>query len=338
MATFVDADPQDGLAEVTGHTEQMRASGCYQAAGERMSCLSCHDPHFKPAAEDRVGYFRKRCLNCHEQNGCSAPDDVRGATTPADNCLSCHMPAVASQVQHAAITDHRVPRRPGEPTKRPANRSLLPLAPFAPQQFHGSREEARRDMAVALMQLAAQQPERVRPQQVQMVMADLVGAVERDHRDFDAADALAQALFQAGESNESIRILGRALEAEPKQEMLLGNAAFTAMQIGRIDLATRFLEQAAEVSPSQIRYPMQQIQIALRGNRWRQAERASRRALELDPSNFSASQGLVLSLSYQGETEQAEAELSRMQRSYPDQEQALQSWFGKVQGDIRRGD
>jgi predicted Zn-dependent protease len=158
--------------------------------------------------------------------------------------------------------------------------------------------------------------------------------VQDDPRDFDAADALAQAQFAVGDAPEALRTLAAALREEPDHEMLLGNAAFAALQARRPDLAARFLDRAAKISPGQIRYPVQQAQLALQQQRWTAAADASRRVLELDPSNFAATQWLVAALAFSGRSDEAEQALSRLQRAYPEQAATLTRWYQELQSNL----
>src|SRR5258708_1896631 len=52
-----------GVSEV----EQLAESTCKRMSGDKMSCTSCHDPHFTPAPEQRAAFFRAKCLTCHNQ-------------------------------------------------------------------------------------------------------------------------------------------------------------------------------------------------------------------------------------------------------------------------------
>lgn len=87
--------------------EALAESACKRKSGDQLHCTTCHDPHSWPRPEERVAYYRSRCLKCHgEKFG-----KTHHARTP--DCASCHMPRVASSdVAHTQATDHRVLRRP----------------------------------------------------------------------------------------------------------------------------------------------------------------------------------------------------------------------------------
>ena len=97
----------DGTMSVVGHVEQLRRSQCYQQ-NESMSCITCHDPHSKPAPEDRVEYYRAKCAECHTSEACQMPRNARLAKSAQDDCVSCHMPSTASNIPHFVATHHRI--------------------------------------------------------------------------------------------------------------------------------------------------------------------------------------------------------------------------------------
>lgn len=93
--------------------EQVRVSRCYQKSEGKLGCISCHDPHERPGAEQQAEYYRQRCLTCHEQQGCSLPEEEQQAAPAAGSCIHCHMPRAPTRgVPHTALTDHRILRNP----------------------------------------------------------------------------------------------------------------------------------------------------------------------------------------------------------------------------------
>ena len=89
-----------GVSEV----EQLSESKCKRTSGDKMSCTSCHDPHYSPAPTERAAFYRSKCLACHS-------DAAFAATHHPENpdCTSCHMPRNgAENIPHVAWTDHRI--------------------------------------------------------------------------------------------------------------------------------------------------------------------------------------------------------------------------------------
>lgn len=98
-----------GLMQVVGHFEQMRASRCYTQS-DTLTCTTCHNPHASPSAEMKVEYYQRKCLGCHasDDDRCAVPAPVRLAESPADNCVTCHMPESGTEIPHFAFTHHRI--------------------------------------------------------------------------------------------------------------------------------------------------------------------------------------------------------------------------------------
>src|SRR5262249_58372103 len=102
-----------------GSVEQMQASRCFQkGTGQtRMGCTSCHDPHAVPAPRKKLSFYQGRCLQCHQDRGCTELPARR--KQKGDDCVACHMPPTGSDVNHTTITDHRILRRPEPPAGAP---------------------------------------------------------------------------------------------------------------------------------------------------------------------------------------------------------------------------
>ena len=104
-----------------GQSEALAQSACKRKSRDALWCGSCHDAHSSPSPEERVTYYRQKCLACHGQ----ALGAKHHASQP--DCTSCHMPrANSADVAHTQATDHRILKVP--------SMTLLPLpsVAFAP--------------------------------------------------------------------------------------------------------------------------------------------------------------------------------------------------------------
>lgn len=111
-APFTPASPPQ--SPLLQHYQLMILSKCYRASRGRMSCITCHDPHFEPTPAEAPAYYRKKCLSCHTLRSCTLPMAQRLAKS--DNCISCHMPQQKlERIAHSALTNHRIIAYPGEP-------------------------------------------------------------------------------------------------------------------------------------------------------------------------------------------------------------------------------
>ena len=106
-----------GRFKVVSHFEQLQLSACYGQSDGILWCGTCHDPHERPADPD--SYYRDRCLHCHA--GTLPVEHVE----PAADCVSCHMARRQSHDSgHSAFTDHLIAVRPSAQadSQRPVQR------------------------------------------------------------------------------------------------------------------------------------------------------------------------------------------------------------------------
>lgn len=135
--------------EINHHPYRLLQSQCFIKSAKTlnpMTCISCHNPHFKPEGRQRLEHFRDACLQCHTRHEPKTliqtlqktmqKDDVhytmqqtvkgieakRSENFNPDNCFACHMPQRRTQdVVKVTMTDHLISKNPG--TKK----YLLPL-------------------------------------------------------------------------------------------------------------------------------------------------------------------------------------------------------------------
>lgn len=104
---FYRLKTSDNAMQVVGHVEQMRLSRCHEAS-ETLTCTTCHDPHHKPVGEERLTYYRSRCLECHAVDACGLEPAERLRRDSQDDCIACHMPQSQTEIPHFAFTHHRI--------------------------------------------------------------------------------------------------------------------------------------------------------------------------------------------------------------------------------------
>lgn len=134
---FVLADMATRDLGAVSQVEALAQSTCKKKSGDSMSCTSCHDPHSEPSPENKVAYYRKKCLSCHGASFAEKhhPNQV--------DCTSCHMPASQStDVAHTQVTDHRILRTHLTFDPRPKSAEDLQLIPFPPTEPVDVRDSA----------------------------------------------------------------------------------------------------------------------------------------------------------------------------------------------------
>jgi tetratricopeptide (TPR) repeat protein len=70
-----------------------------------------------PTPDERIMFYRNKCLSCHTDRECGLMHAERIQENPQDNCVACHMPQVPTDIPHFAFTHHRIQKnRPQQST------------------------------------------------------------------------------------------------------------------------------------------------------------------------------------------------------------------------------
>ncbi|MBZ5623547.1 MAG: tetratricopeptide repeat protein [Acidobacteriia bacterium] len=203
VSVFVRAGVIPGM-RVTSHFENLAQSACKRAAGDKLWCGSCHDPHSMPRAAERAGWFRRKCRTCHAENACA--ETVTKRARRQDDCIACHMPkAPVADAQHVVYTDHSIPRRrraaSGAP---PAEAGLVPF---------GGASASPRDLALAYGIVAGRQGAAGQARALQ-----LLEAAERTSKDdAELLLYLAEIYRNSGQAERAIPLYRRAMRLDPAQ-------------------------------------------------------------------------------------------------------------------------
>jgi Tfp pilus assembly protein PilF len=307
-----------------GHVEQMHESRCYRASSGGLGCISCHDPHRQPSAEERAGYYRGRCLECHaESRGCRLPEASRRARSRDDDCTACHMPRLGqSDIPHVAATDYRIPREPGAADRsaggvgagpRPGDR---PLVPFRRDGMDDRRRaEAERDLGVALSRLGAQADAMALP---------LLDRALRAHPDDLAAwQAKGGVLGRLGAFARGLAAYREALDRQPDFESARTGAADIQARLGRRAEAIADWRRAIALNPWRAAYRANLAALCFEEHDWRGAIAACRDALRLDPADLESRERLVAALLHLDDREAAREELRILLAFNPSDRDAL---------------
>ncbi len=96
--------------KVTSHVEKLAGSTCKTAAGDKLWCGTCHEPH------TNADKTQQACVGCHTE-----------AHRQQERCATCHMPrTLAVDANHGVMTDHSIPRT-GKSVAAPAQKTLVPF-------------------------------------------------------------------------------------------------------------------------------------------------------------------------------------------------------------------
>ncbi|HEY3393861.1 MAG TPA: tetratricopeptide repeat protein [Lacipirellulaceae bacterium] len=327
---FVDAHEDQDAARFVGHVEQMVASRCFEASDGQMGCISCHDPHQQPGKETRISFYRSKCLACHEKEACTEAPDIRQAAGD-DNCMQCHMSVLATEIRHAAITDHRIPRRPGR-RRVAADRDAADQPAGAIIPFHELQDgdlELRRDHALALLRIDDSDAKtgQVSPDLLRQALLDLRDAVTRHPDDLPAWEGLGMAAWRSGDPSFAMQCFETLLSQAQEREFALFNAATLAGGLGRIDDALRYWQEVVRINPWTVRYRAELAHALASRGRWKEAELLCRETLDHFPDSHRSRHVLIEVLLAQSKYDEAKTEFETWLRFRPADPDQMRAWF-----------
>jgi tetratricopeptide (TPR) repeat protein len=269
LAVFTWSGAGQSNSAATSHYEKLQQSACKKASGDRLWCVSCHDPHDQPPPEKRAAFHRQRCQTCHQTADCKeAPAARRNA---GEDCAGCHMPKSQTlAVEHVAFTDHSIPRRSSPPAQPPA--SDRTLEPF----FKTPVDE--RDLALGYAVAAASEPAMRQP------AVDLLRKAEaRDPQDIPVLSQLAQLYDGMGDEETAMAFCERIVRAKPANATAAINLGTYWIKRGRVREAIDLWQAALLRNPGLTGARMNLAVAQYRSGDTAAAETTLRKALEFDP-------------------------------------------------------
>jgi predicted CXXCH cytochrome family protein len=219
--------------------EALLKSACKQKSGDRMTCTTCHDPHGPPAPEERVAFYRRRCLQCHSQAGFAASHHPE-----QPDCTECHMARPPSNdIAHEQVTDHWIRRRVSqERLPLPASGELVPV---------GGMSVDDRDLGLAYAQMASRgdRGAGARAMELLRLAEKQAGGAEEDHDLHTELGFLEQLNEQTKEAAEEYRL---ALKSDAYDSIAGGDLALIEAQHGNVTEAIRLWQSVSEHDPAEI--------------------------------------------------------------------------------------
>jgi predicted CXXCH cytochrome family protein len=335
VSVFVKRPQWADNYKAVSHPEQMQVSKCFTASKGKLGCTSCHDPHQEPGPAQRRSYFRAACLKCHQEKDCHLSLAERQAKDKDDSCIACHMPrAAASDISHAAITDHRILSQPDQPPAFhavPPSEKEMPLVCFFEDKKPGTDPELDRDLGIALMKIAKSSGNQPAAQGIaQGALALLDRAVQRAPHDAAAWQARGMAQSKLGLWRSALESLDRALELAPDNERTLNEAAHVAAASQQPELTLKYARRLTELDPWETDYPAILAQAHLARRDWTEAAAAARKALALDPGNIPARTVLIRALVRQRDRKTAAVEFERLMALRPPNAEELRRQYEEL--------
>jgi tetratricopeptide (TPR) repeat protein len=244
-------------------------------SGDKMSCTSCHDPHYSPTAQERVEYFRGKCLACHgEQFGAKHHAKQR-------DCTSCHMPELPSKdVAHTEVTDHRIPRlgsaSPQLLQDVNASSARLQLVPFPDSP---EAEKDLRDLALAWESFANTGVDGARSEAREMLRR----SAAQFPGDAPTLSALGYEEQMRGEIAQARDLYRQALAGDPSLLDAGTNLGVIEAETGNFPEAINLLESAFERAPGRSSIGMDLARVYCLSGNMDGARASITRVLEFNP-------------------------------------------------------
>jgi hypothetical protein len=257
------------------HFEQMARSACWRVSQGRLWCGTCHDPHRVIAPAERAQYYRDRCATCHARSAPACAFPIARRREAQDNCIACHMVArPAATVQHAAQTDHTIPRRP---TTSPLLTAIPDNAELTP--FPGSTATDR-ETGLAYAEEALTHNNR----RLGVRALELLSPVYSAHaNDAQVADQYAQLLDKAGRQNQACEIFQRLSGNSDAPAAAMINAGTCLADAARPEQAIALWKKAIEKNPAEESARLNLAVALYRTGDTVQARATLEEALRLDP-------------------------------------------------------
>jgi predicted CXXCH cytochrome family protein len=237
---FVKAAAGSGGGRASSQYEALLRSACKVASGDKLTCTTCHDPHSSPTAEERVSYFRDKCLRCH-----TGPKMATGHHPEQKDCAICHMPTrEPTDISHEQATDHNIQRRPSITASALRSKDLQAADELLTV---GDVSAGDREFGLAYAQLAEHGN-----QKAAKTAFDLLQKAERSGAsDVQLHTQLGFIEQMSGDSTSARKAYEDALREDPYEATVLGNLAVLDAASGRTADAVNLLQRVVDADPSQ---------------------------------------------------------------------------------------
>ncbi|HTJ29179.1 MAG TPA: tetratricopeptide repeat protein [Acidobacteriaceae bacterium] len=285
--------PQDDHLE---HYYAMSLSKCFRASAtqpeaKQMRCISCHDPHVEPASADAPAFYNSKCMACHTTSSCKAAPSARQATSPADNCIGCHMPKRAiTVISHSVATNHRIVARPDEPFPEAAFAETTPAMPDLIHLNAIGKRGAEAAPTPALTRLQAYELLEIsKPTEKDRFHAawlSVLSELESNNAENPIVQAaLGHRELQAQHLPQAIDHLQHALRLNPTQPAVFADLSEAQAQSGQLDEAIASARKAVELDPFAPNPQKMLISRLVEAKQYPQAQSALEHYVELFPED-----------------------------------------------------
>lgn len=238
---FVYQSERGSGGRATSQWEALLKSACKQKSGDKLTCTTCHDPHGSPAPEERVGFYRQRCLSCHNEAGFA---ERHHAENP--DCTACHMARPPSNdIAHEQVTDHWIKKR--------VSQERLPLSTSGELVTVAGMAASDRDLGLAYAQMAARGDEAAGVRAMSLLEKAESGAAREDY-DLHAQLGFLEQLDGQGE--KATREYQHALAIDGFDSLAAGDLALLEVRQHNTSEAIQLWRGVVEHDPTQVKAGM----------------------------------------------------------------------------------
>jgi Tetratricopeptide repeat/Cytochrome c554 and c-prime len=237
---FVKTSAESGGGRASSQYEALLHSACKIASGDKLTCTTCHDPHNSPSAEERVNYFRSKCLACH------IGPQMAGHHPEQKDCAACHMPTrEPTDISHEQATDHNIQRRPSTTSSALRMRDLAESDDLLPV---GNVLVGDRELGLAYAQLAEHGSQKAGEKAFRLLLkAEKDGANDVQlHTQLGVVEQMSGNKMSARKEYED------SLMENPYESTALGNLAVLDAATGLTTDAVNLLQRVVDADPSQM--------------------------------------------------------------------------------------
>jgi hypothetical protein len=273
----------------------MEMSKCYRASNGKMTCITCHVIHKPATPENKVAYYRERCLTCHKNTSCKLTLEARSQQEPANDCVRCHMPRKGvAGIPHSDDTNHRIVRQAGQPfpdyafdtsdpdlpglvcVNRRGQEKTKPISPLVKLRAYSDVMASRKIPAAAQHYVELLEQLRKSNPDDPVVLMCLGRKAVADGDNAGAIEDLTRALEKGGDLDTTYLDLSQAL-----------------VKSGRMADAAEVLEKGVAAWPFSADLQQALVLCYMTMERYPQARRALERYVSLFPEDAIAREGLA---------------------------------------------
>jgi Flp pilus assembly protein TadD len=247
VAYFVHQGEVGPEGRATSQYEALLQSACKRASGDRMTCTTCHDPHASETsatAEERVAYYRAKCLSCH-----TGAKYATAHHPEQPDCATCHMPRSASEdIAHEQVTDHRIQiMNTASQSPRTASRNQHGDAALVPI---GDEKASDRELGLAYAQMA-QRGDRQSGETALTLLRKAEAMETATVKDGELHTELGFLEQESGDIHAADREYRAALAADPDDGTARGDMAVLFAGTGDYATAVRLWQRVFDADPAQ---------------------------------------------------------------------------------------